>query len=291
MPQLPAIGEEVVQALPPIGSEVITLGGGEIPYQGTSLASNILGVNKSTEAHPLAEGEEQKPPSLLERLNQALFPMARPDSVSDVGNLLLAGTTGMKAPGVNNAAADAVAATGRGLQRAGEVTKRPLNYVAAGEMVMGRSPVKAAVTLAAPYAMEGAGKGLINIAERLRSLPFHKQVEILAGDAAEITTKPTIAPILEAPTATKPLGPVRYLTIKSDKLTPDMWQDLRRYVGAEKLAKLTGKTVDEVRAIAPGPSRYPIEVENQYNDQSTQVTGWKPSPDEIQAAIQRLRGQ
>jgi hypothetical protein len=62
------------------------------------------------------------------------------------------------------------------------------------------------------------------------------------------------------------LGPeVNPTRIKVDQLTPEMWQDLRRYYGSEELARLTGLSREDVLARAPGPSRLPLNVEYRLN--------------------------
>lgn len=62
-----------------------------------------------------------------------------------------------------------------------------------------------------------------------------------------------------------PLSQPRVTRINPDKLTPELWSELRRFHGAEELARLTGKSVEEVKALAPGPSTLPLEVEDRIN--------------------------
>lgn len=64
-----------------------------------------------------------------------------------------------------------------------------------------------------------------------------------------------------------PVGapPPRILSLKPEKIAPEQWGELRRYYGADELARLTGKTADEIRQLAPGPSRTPLGVEDKLN--------------------------
>lgn len=62
-----------------------------------------------------------------------------------------------------------------------------------------------------------------------------------------------------------PMAGPRVTKINPDKLTPQLWGELRRYFGSEKLAQLTGKSVEEVKQLAPGPSLNPLEVEDRLN--------------------------
>lgn len=58
----------------------------------------------------------------------------------------------------------------------------------------------------------------------------------------------------------------RILSLKPDKLTPTDIAELRRYLGAEELAKLTGLKVQDIHALDPSPSHVPLELENRQMD-------------------------
>lgn len=74
--------------------------------------------------------------------------------------------------------------------------------------------------------------------------------------------------------APTPQADPRITRIHADKLGPDDWQELRRMYGSRKLAELTGKTPQEVEALAPGPSRIPLEVEDRMRQmQLEQILG------------------
>lgn len=54
------------------------------------------------------------------------------------------------------------------------------------------------------------------------------------------------------------------------------WQELRRYYGSEKLAQMTGKTVEEIKQLAPGPSHTPLAVEDSINQNPDGIFKWLP---------------
>lgn len=54
--------------------------------------------------------------------------------------------------------------------------------------------------------------------------------------------------------------------IDTSKTTPAEWLELRRYYGSKRLSQLTGKTPAEIKILAPGPSRVPLEVEQRIEE-------------------------
>lgn len=85
----------------------------------------------------------------------------------------------------------------------------------------------------------------------------------LGGVGAE--APPSADPMRDMLMGSDPMAGPRVTKINPDKLTPELWGELRRYFGSEKLAQLTGKSVEEVKQLAPGPSLNPLEVEDRLN--------------------------
>lgn len=85
------------------------------------------------------------------------------------------------------------------------------------------------------------------------------------GDALHAKLMESFGGKQTQPPVSMEMGTPRPMSIKPEALSPEQWIELRRYYGAEKLSQLTGKSAEEIRQMAPGPSRVPMEVEDRLN--------------------------
>lgn len=90
---------------------------------------------------------------------------------------------------------------------------------------------------------------------------YSKLAELMSSHGP---SKTPIKPVAShAPTSPKPSSWSLEPTLPQ---TAAEWQEARRYYGTEKLAQLTGKTKEEIRRLAEGPSRLPLEAETRMMD-------------------------
>ena len=91
-------------------------------------------------------------------------------------------------------------------------------------------------------------------------------VRAIAPQVAKPSADPIARELIGSPPHMSQGRPPAITSLKADKIPPEMWGELRRYYGAEKLAALTGKTRAQIEALAAGPSRTPMEIESQLMD-------------------------
>ena len=108
---------------------------------------------------------EETEPDWKMRLGQALEPLAYPQSLQDIGHLLLAGGL-LKAPAgaieaLRSATGRSISAVGRGVEATGTMLAKPARYVGGWEMMT--HPVKGAATIATPPLLQATGKVLQRI--------------------------------------------------------------------------------------------------------------------------------
>lgn len=191
-------------------------------------------------------------------LMEMLGPLAHPETLTDFARLLtlpvdsvrkaLVGalTTAAARP----AAASAMSATGRGMERAGAALEEPAKLATAYEMVT--APKKAVLTFAAPKVLQGAGRMLQRGGAALAEAPAVAE----AAPVVEAAPAPPAAPVTAAPVNALPDQKLlNELAIQARragvKLTPQM----------EKVAiEAVGKGATPQQAVRSFASAAPAEV-------------------------------
>lgn len=129
-------------------------------------------------------------------LNRLLAPMARPGSASDFAGLVLPNFAGV-APALTNAAAPAVQAMGRGVERVGRVVGPTVRRVGVLDAIL-RGDWHGGAIAAAPTVVQGAGKALQRTGKAMESAPLEEAMLKLGGRGT-VTPAPaaaTVAPEL-----------------------------------------------------------------------------------------------
>jgi hypothetical protein len=177
-------------------------------------------------------------------------------------------------------------ATGRALQTVGEHAF-PWQLAAAHQMMGGNIPGSIGLAVA-PEVFKRTGSALES-AFRKRGAPTTPPVPLARTGASPVpqTVPGGAVPTPAAPPAAppslriggqaiapsdplfarlmelsgKPKAPAAPAALAEFPANPVEWGEMRRMYGADKAAELTGKTAAEVRTLAPGPSRIPLEVQ------------------------------